>query len=119
MEDRRTFEQFAFEEPNVGLELLPLAARRALDVAGVALSLEAWRALSLEERRALIAAGTMETVSPITVERLTPRERYALVKLAKSKKADPAERTARLEHAYTELLRPIAARLTHLNADGD
>jgi molybdenum cofactor biosynthesis protein MoaC len=161
MEDRHTFEQFAFEEPNVGLELLPLAARRALDVAGIALSLEAWRALSLEERRALIAAGTMETVSPITVERLTararpapdritprldpvdlpeelarelsarrselarawpaftPLERYALVKLARSTKADPADRAARLERAYTELLRPIAARLTHLNADGD
>ncbi len=161
MDHRQTFEQFAFEEPNVGLELLPLAARRALDVAGIALSLEAWRGLSFDERRALIAAGTDEVVAPSGVERLlararpapdritprpdpvdlpeeltrelparrvelerawpafTPLERYALVKLVKSKKADPAERTARLERACAELLRPAATRLTHLTADGD
>jgi cyclic pyranopterin phosphate synthase len=161
MKDRQTFEQFAFEEPNAGLELLPLAARRALDVAGIALSLEAWRALSLEDRRALIAAGTAETVSPAAVERLTlrarpapdritpradptdlpaelarelparrpelerawsaftPLERYALVKLVKSTKAEPAERTARLERACAELLKPSPHRLTHLTADGD
>jgi cyclic pyranopterin phosphate synthase len=161
MDHRQTFEQFAFEEPNAGLELLPLAARRALDVAGIALSLEAWRGLSLDERRALIAAGTAEVVAPTGVERLlararpapdritpradpvdlpeeltlelpalrvelerawpafTPLERYALVKLVKSKKADPGERAVRLERACAELLRPTATRLTHLTAEGD
>jgi molybdenum cofactor biosynthesis protein MoaC len=161
MKDRQTFESFAFEEPNPGLELLPLAARRALDVAGIALSLEAWRALSLEERRALIAAGAAEIVSSATVERLTlrarpapdriapradpvdlpeelalelpdrraelerawpaftPLERYALVKLVKSTKAEPAERTARLSRACAELLKPTTNRLTHLTAEGD
>jgi molybdenum cofactor biosynthesis protein MoaC len=161
MDYRKTFEQFAFEEPNTGLELLPLAARRALDAAGIALSLEAWRALSLDERRALIAAGTAEVVATTGIERLlsrarpapdrvTPRtdpvdlpeeltrevparrlelerawpalsplERYALAKLAKSKKADPAERAARLERACAELLRSQPTPLTHLTADGE
>lgn len=48
-----------FERPEIddSLELLPLAARRALDLAGLHLSLEGWRALSLETRRAIVEAG--------------------------------------------------------------
>jgi len=156
-----TFEQFAFEEPNVGLELIPLAARRALDVAGVALSLAAWRGLSLDERRLVIAAGAGAVVAAAAVERialrarpapdrigprsdpeevvpelahavgarraelelawpaLTPLERYALVKLARSKKADPVERTARLERACSEILPRRRRDLTHLTPEGD
>jgi len=161
MDHRETFEQFAFEGPNPGLELLPLAARRALDVAGVALSLEAWRGLTLDDRRALIAAGAADVVTVGAVERIalrarpaadriaprhdplelsaelvdavgerraelerswsafTPLERYALAKLATSKKADPAVRAARLERACAELLKPRSGRLTHLTAEGD
>jgi cyclic pyranopterin phosphate synthase len=159
--DCSTSFQFAFEEPNGALELLPLAARRALDVAGVALSLDAWRGLSLEERRLVAAAGTSAVVSVDVVERialrsrpapdrigsradpeeivpelaqavgarraelelawpaLTPLERYALVKLARSKKADPAERVARLERACAEILPRRRGDLTHLTPDGD
>ena len=161
MDDRSTFEQFAFEEPNPGLSLLPLAARRALDTAGVRLSLDAWRKLPLAERRLLVAAGTATNVSVDTVERitarvepapervapehdpedvapelvaalgerrrevelawpaLTPLERYALVKLARSKKAEPAERAARLARACDDILPRKRGDLTHLNADGD
>jgi cyclic pyranopterin phosphate synthase len=159
VEDRSTFEQFAFEDPNPGLGLLPLAARRALDVAGLKLSLEAWRALSLEDRRVLAAAGTHANVAVDTVERialsarpapervtpereplelvpelahaerraelerawpsLTPLERYALVKLARSKKADPAERAARLARACDAILPARRGDLTHLTPEGD
>lgn len=161
MDNRSTFEQFAFEAPNLELSLLPLAARRALDVSGVALSLEAWRGLSLAERRLLIAAGSGASVAVDTVERivarvtpapervppvpdpeqivpelaaaagergadlerawpeLVPLERYVLVKLARSKKAEPAERALRLERALRELLPAHRPALTHLTPEGE
>jgi cyclic pyranopterin phosphate synthase len=161
VEDRSTFEQFAFEEPNSGLTLIPLAARRALDVAGIRLSLDAWRGLSLSERRLLIAAGTAARVGVDAVERIAERarpapervppvpdpeqivpeltlaagersqalvlawpeltslERYALVKLARSNKADPAERATRLARAFAELLPRNTTELTHLTAEGE
>ena len=160
-DDRSTFEQFAFEEPNAALAVIPLAARRALDAAGVRLSLEAWRGLSLDERRALIAAGAgaqvdfasvehlaerarpvPERVAPaadpeqiaaelaaaagtrhVELERawpeLTPLKRYALVKLARSRKTEAAERRARLERAFDELLPRQARNLTHLTPEGE
>lgn len=159
MEDRSTFEPFAFEDPNPGLTLLPLAARRALDVAGLKLSLEAWRALSLDERRSLAASGSGTSVAVAAVERialgarpaperiapeadpeelvpelsaaerhvelerawpsLTPLERYALVKLARSQKADPAERAARVARACDAILARRRGDLTHLTPEGD
>ena len=161
MNNPSTFEQFAFEEPNLGLELIPLAARRALDVTGVALSLDAWRGLSLDERRLVATAGVGAVVAADAVERialrarpapdrigprpdpedvvpelaqavgarraelelawpaLTPLERYALVKLSRSKKADPAERAARLERACSEILPRRRGDLTHLTPEGD
>ncbi len=47
---------FSFEVSD-GLDLLPLSARRALDRAGVKLSLEGWKSLSLADRQALAEAG--------------------------------------------------------------
>jgi cyclic pyranopterin phosphate synthase len=161
VDNRSTFEQFAFEESNPELARLPLAARRALDVAGVLLSLEAWRGLSLAARRSLITAGTAAHVDVEAVERivalaepvparvpavadplqivpelelaagerrralelawpeLAPLERYALVKLVRSKKTEPGERSARLEQALSQFLAPHAQKLTHLTAEGE
>jgi cyclic pyranopterin phosphate synthase len=48
---------FAFEEISDELELVPLAGRRALDHAGVHLSLAGWKSLSFEDRLAVAAAG--------------------------------------------------------------
>src|SRR5262249_12612375 len=50
---------------------------------------------------------------------LTPLERYALVKLARSKKAEPAERALRLSRACDAILPPRRGDLTHLTAEGD
>ncbi|AKF03427.1 NTP transferase domain-containing protein [Sandaracinus amylolyticus] len=52
-----------FEGIDVRLELVPLAARRALDRAGAHLSLEAWRALALDVRRAMVVEGAREIVA--------------------------------------------------------
>ncbi len=53
---------FALDEATPDLKLLPLAARRALDVAGFKLSLEGWQSLDLESRRAISTAGSEDTV---------------------------------------------------------
>ncbi|MEI8258825.1 MAG: nitrate reductase associated protein, partial [Deltaproteobacteria bacterium] len=53
---------YAFEQIGDELDLLPLAARRALDRAGRKLSLETWRTLSSETRQAIVTAGAQEKV---------------------------------------------------------
>lgn len=54
---------FAFEDIGDDLPLLPLAARRALDVAGLRLSLAAWQKLPLGPRQKLVAEGASESVA--------------------------------------------------------
>jgi cyclic pyranopterin phosphate synthase len=53
---------YAFEAIDDALPFMPLAARRALDLLGRKLSLEAWLSLAVDERRRIIAAGTQELV---------------------------------------------------------
>lgn len=65
-----TVETFAFEEPNPELVWIPLAVRRALDLTGSALSLEAWQGLQLETRRSLLALGARAEVDLAAVESL-------------------------------------------------
>jgi hypothetical protein len=67
---RMTIAIFDFEEPNEGLVWVPLAARRALDRAGIRLSLEAWQALPLGARQELVAAGAGTAVALDVVERV-------------------------------------------------
>lgn len=55
---------FAFEQIDATLPLLPLAARRALDVAGLKLSLRAWQGLALSTRRRLVELGRLPHVDP-------------------------------------------------------
>jgi len=59
---------YSFDGVDATLELLPLAARRALDVAGLKLSLEAWRALPLEARRRIVELGSGPAVDVARVE---------------------------------------------------
>lgn len=58
---------FVFEDIADDLPLLPLAARRALDVAGRRLSLAAWQKLSLAARRRLVGEGASESVDVAAV----------------------------------------------------
>lgn len=60
---------FSFDDPT--LALLPMAARRALDLAGLRLSLEPWQALPLATREALTNAGASETVDLELVRKLS------------------------------------------------
>lgn len=53
---------YAFDAADAELTLLPMAARRALDVAGVHLSLQGWQRLALTIRQRLVALGALEEV---------------------------------------------------------
>lgn len=53
---------YAFDQADAALSLLPMAARRALDLAGVHLSLAGWQLAPLALRRALVELGAREQV---------------------------------------------------------
>jgi molybdenum cofactor biosynthesis protein MoaC len=53
---------YAFEQLDDSLDLIPLAARRALDRAGCKVSLESWRAAPVATRRRLAEAGAVVAV---------------------------------------------------------
>lgn len=60
---------YAFDEADDALSFLPMAARRALDCAGLKLSLKGWRSLATAQRLAIAKAGvnavTREQVSKL------------------------------------------------------
>lgn len=60
---------FAFEQTE-DLSLLPLSARRALDLAGQKLALEGWKSLPRGTRKALVEAGASEQVPVVRVRAL-------------------------------------------------
>jgi hypothetical protein len=53
---------YAFDEADATLSLLPMAARRALDVAGLHLSLATWQTLPLSARQQLVELGAAHSV---------------------------------------------------------
>jgi hypothetical protein len=53
---------YRFDAADPELSLLPMAARRALDCAGLHLSLKGWQQLSLAERQTLVRLGGAEVV---------------------------------------------------------
>jgi cyclic pyranopterin monophosphate synthase len=53
---------YAFDGADASLDLLPLAARRALDLAGCKLSLHGFRSLSMPERHELVSLGSEDVV---------------------------------------------------------
>ena len=53
---------FKFEDIGDELKLLPLAARRALDLAGCKVSLHAWQSMPLRARRVLVEQGSGDEV---------------------------------------------------------
>jgi cyclic pyranopterin monophosphate synthase len=59
---------YSFDGVDATLDLLPLAARRALDAAGLKVSLDVWRALPLEARRAIVESGSVPVVDSARVE---------------------------------------------------
>jgi molybdenum cofactor biosynthesis protein MoaC len=138
---------FRFEEIDETLPLLPLAARRALDVAGTKLSLAGWRTLDPSARRAIVVAGgkpavdvaavqaAVREVLPPAREPITPADESRLLTPPSNeackalwRKLDPLERFAlahvaerddpgRLAAALAEIGRS-SPKLTHLDEAG-
>jgi cyclic pyranopterin phosphate synthase len=61
---------FSFERIGPDLKLLPMAARRALDAAGLKLSLAAWSALAIDRKRSLVDLGQGEHIDVMRVSEL-------------------------------------------------
>lgn len=61
---------YRFDQADAQLTLLPMAARRALDCAGLHLSLKGWQALPLGQREALVRLGGTELVDHARVAEL-------------------------------------------------
>jgi cyclic pyranopterin phosphate synthase len=99
---------YSFDGVDGSLELLPLAARRALDAAGLKISLEAWRALPLAARGALATAGSAPAVDTARVTALLPEGQVTRIDAV----AEPAG-SALPEQVLTAFgpARPISAAL--------
>lgn len=82
---------FDFEGVEDGLPLLPLAARRALDVAGFRLSLEGWQSLAFDDRRLLCIEGSREAVDAPTVERVVRRSMLPATRIRPVPDPDPLQ----------------------------
>jgi hypothetical protein len=61
---------YRFDQADAQLTLLPMAARRALDCAGLHLSLKGWQALALEQRAQLVRLGGAEQIDGARVAEL-------------------------------------------------
>ena len=106
---------FAFEDI-VDLELLPLAARRALDVAGYRLPLEGWRIMTLEDRRDLTLEGGREVVDPARVGELLRSAKPAATRIRPVPDPDPLLPPEQLP-SFLGVRRPIdPAQWTRLRA---
>lgn len=92
---------YAFDAADAELSLMPMAVRRALDVAGVHLSLRGWQELGLPVRRQLVQLGAAERVDAAAVTGcLRGCEAHV-----RSQPAEPAEASG----PSAELLAAVAA----------
>jgi hypothetical protein len=65
---------YRFDDADAELSFLPLASRRALDLAGLHLSLEGYRKLALAARVRLLSLGAADTVDVTAVAALLTAE---------------------------------------------
>jgi cyclic pyranopterin phosphate synthase len=99
---------FGFEQQTRDLELMPIAARRALDAAGIRLSLDAWRALSVADRSALVVSGSLGSVPVPRVEAVLEPVRPRPERV--EPRADPREIPADLVVALGSLATELSSR---------
>ena len=93
---------YRFEDIDDSLPLLPLAARRALDAAGIKVSLEAWRGAAPEARRALVEHGSVASVDVEAVKRDLAASGVASSSVDVTPEPDAQRVPDPLAHAVTE-----------------
>lgn len=120
---------YRFEGTTAELEYLPLAARRALDLAGLKLALSAWQSLPLDRRRRLVALGVPDDVdrdavrsllvdarpSPLAIE---PVDESTLDECPSEVRALLADRRP-VDEIWSSLTRLGRFALRHLGRRGD
>jgi molybdenum cofactor biosynthesis protein MoaC len=98
---------FGFEQAR-DLELVPIAARRALDAAGIRLSLDAWRGLSVADRSALVVSGSLGSVPVSQVEGVLDQVRPRPERV--EPQTDPQEIPGDLSLALGPLAKELSSR---------
>ncbi|MFO0613720.1 MAG: cyclic pyranopterin monophosphate synthase MoaC [Polyangiaceae bacterium] len=100
MTDPSSGSVFEFEEIE-GLKLLPLAARRALDVGGFRLSLEGWQSLALKDRESLVVEGAKDAIDQSAVESIVRRSSIPATRIRPVPDPDPLQPPEQLNAALT------------------
>jgi cyclic pyranopterin monophosphate synthase len=90
---------YPFEDTGDDLSLLPLAARRALDRAGLRLSLDAYQGLPRPTRDDLARAGAEDKVDAEDVERIVRRAAPPATRIKPVPDPDPLAPPEQLNHA--------------------
>jgi cyclic pyranopterin phosphate synthase len=80
---------YRFDDADHPLSLVPTAARRALDLAGIKLSLEGWRSLGRPDRMALVTAGAAPVIDIDLVRTVVVRASPAAEAIAPQQDPDP------------------------------
>ncbi len=93
---------YRFDEVDEELSLLPMAARRALELVGARLSLEGWRSLTQADRMALVSAGAFAEVDPELIRSIVARASPAAVPIEPRSDPDPAKPPTELVDALGE-----------------
>ena len=99
MDDRLEGVVYPFEDIGDELSLLPLSARRALDRAGMRLSLEAYQALHRPSRVALALEGAKEVVEADDVQRAIRNAMPPPTRIKPVPDPDPLSPPEQLNHA--------------------
>jgi len=90
---------FPFEDVSPALDTPPIAARRALDVAGLRLAAESFRSLPRDERLALARLGLENIVDVASVERIVRRASPPATRAKPAPEPDPTTPPEQLNHA--------------------
>jgi cyclic pyranopterin phosphate synthase len=99
MDERLEGVVYPFEDIGDELSLLPLAARRALDRAGMRLSIEAYQALNRASRVALAREGAKEVVESEDVQRAIRNAMPPPTRIKPVPDPDPLSPPEQLNHA--------------------
>lgn len=80
---------FSFDDADASLERMPIAARRALDLSGWRVALDAWRAMPYDGRRRVTLAGVPEIIDPFVVEEAVRRAGNSAMRVRPAADPDP------------------------------
>ena len=101
---------YDFDDADDTLTFMPTAARRALDVAGVKLSLRAWEKMDRAAREALVRCGAGDSVDAAGVGRLLASADPPIERIDPIADPDPAHAPAEIgeiDPARWKALRPL------------